>query len=122
MRDARVARHCDGVPWSCNDPVEFSIDFRPWTQKLRCMLRASHFALVLIFSYESRADRPNIIFIFSDDHAEHAVSCYGSKVNQTPHIDRIAKGGARFANAFVTNSICTPSRATLLTGQYSHIN
>lgn len=68
------------------------------------------------------ADRPNIVFIFSDDHAQHAISAYGSKVNQTPHLDRLAKDGARFANSFVTNSICTPSRATLLTGQYSHMN
>ncbi len=66
--------------------------------------------------------RPNILFIFSDDHAQHAISCYGSKVNQTPNIDRLAAAGARFTNAFVTNSICTPSRATLLTGQYSHLN
>jgi len=66
--------------------------------------------------------RPNIIFIFSDDHAEAAISAYGSKVNHTPNIDRIAAGGARFTNSFVTNSICTPSRATLLTGQYSHLN
>ena len=66
--------------------------------------------------------RPNILFIFSDDHAEHAISAYGSKVNKTPHIDRLASGGARFLNSFVTNSICTPSRATLLTGQYSHLN
>ena len=65
---------------------------------------------------------PNIIFIFSDDHAQHAISAYGSKVNQTPHIDRLASEGTRFINSFVTNSICTPSRATLLTGQYSHIN
>lgn len=68
------------------------------------------------------ADRPNIIFIFSDDHAEHAISAYGSKVNQTPNIDRLAHEGVRFTNSFVTNSICTPSRATLLTGQYSHLN
>lgn len=68
------------------------------------------------------ADRPNILFIFSDDHAEQAISAYGSKVNQTPHIDRIAQRGVRFTNSFVTNSICTPSRATLLTGQYSHLN
>ncbi|MCU0713774.1 MAG: sulfatase-like hydrolase/transferase [Pirellula sp.] len=68
------------------------------------------------------ADRPNIIFVFSDDHARHAISAYGSKVNQTPHLDRLAREGARFENAFVTNSICTPSRATLLTGQYSHKN
>ena len=60
---------------------------------------------------------PNILFIFSDDHAQHAISAYGSKVNQTPNIDRLANEGVRFANSFVTNSICTPSRATLLTGQ-----
>ncbi|HEX6961297.1 MAG TPA: sulfatase [Lacipirellula sp.] len=66
--------------------------------------------------------RPNILFIFSDDHAEHAISAYGSKVNKTPHLDRLAAEGVRFTNSFVTNSICTPSRATLLTGQYSHLN
>ncbi len=66
--------------------------------------------------------RPNIIFVFSDDHAQHAISAYGSKVNTTPHLDRLASAGARFTNSFVTNSICTPSRATLLTGQYSHKN
>jgi arylsulfatase A-like enzyme len=68
------------------------------------------------------AEKPNILFIFSDDHAQHAISAYGSKVNKTPHLDRLAKSGARFTHAFVTNSICTPSRATLLTGQYSHLN
>lgn len=68
------------------------------------------------------AEPPNILFIFSDDHAQAAISAYGSKVNQTPHLDRLAKDGARFTNSFVTNSICTPSRATLLTGQFSHLN
>ena len=68
------------------------------------------------------ASRPNILFIFSDDHAQHAISAYGSKVNQTPHLDRLAKGGMRFNHAFVTNSICTPSRAVVLTGKYSHAN
>lgn len=68
------------------------------------------------------AARPNILFIFSDDHAQHAISAYGSKVNQTPHLDRLARAGIRFNHAFVTNSICTPSRATLLTGKYSHAN
>ena len=68
------------------------------------------------------ADRPNILFIFTDDHAQAAISAYGSQVNTTPHLDRLAAGGARFTNSFVTNSICTPSRATLLTGQYSHQN
>jgi arylsulfatase A-like enzyme len=71
---------------------------------------------------DSTAARPNILFIFSDDHAQHAISCYGSKVNKTPNIDRLAAGGVRFTNSFVTNSICTPSRATLITGQYSHRN
>jgi len=66
--------------------------------------------------------RPNILFIFSDDHGEQAISAYGSQVNQTPHLDRLAAAGARFTNSFVTNSICSPSRATLLTGQYSHMN
>lgn len=66
--------------------------------------------------------RPNILFIFSDDHAQHAISAYGSKVNQTPHLDRLARGGMRFDHAFVTNSICTPSRAVVLTGKYSHAN
>ena len=79
--------------------------------------------LALAFSATAfAAERPNILFISSDDHAQHAVSAYGSKVNTTPNIDRLAAGGARFTNSFVTNSICTPSRATLLTGQYSHLN
>jgi arylsulfatase A-like enzyme len=66
--------------------------------------------------------RPNILFIMADDHAAHAISSYGSKINQTPNIDRIAKEGMRFQNCFVVNSICTPSRAAILTGKYSHIN
>lgn len=70
----------------------------------------------------SAAQKPNILFIFSDDHAQQAISAYGSIVNKTPHLDRLAAEGVRFTNSFVTNSICTPSRATLLTGQYSHLN
>jgi arylsulfatase A-like enzyme len=66
--------------------------------------------------------RPNILFIMTDDHAAHAIGCYGSVVNQTPHLDRIAREGVRFTNCFATNSICTPSRATILTGKYSHLN
>lgn len=69
-----------------------------------------------------RSKSPNILFIMSDDHASHAISCYGSRINDTPHIDRIAHGGMRFDNCFCTNSICTPSRATILTGTYNHIN
>jgi arylsulfatase A-like enzyme len=91
-------------------------------------MRRIHFSLFFFLILASvqthvvNAARPNIVFIFSDDHAEHAISAYGSKVNQTPHLDRLAQAGARFTNSFVTNSICTPSRATLLTGQYSHLN
>jgi arylsulfatase A-like enzyme len=66
--------------------------------------------------------RPNILYIMADDHAAHAISAYGSQINKTPNIDRIAKDGIRFANCFVTNSICTPSRAAILTGKYAHIN
>jgi arylsulfatase A-like enzyme len=66
-------------------------------------------------------DRPNILYIMADDHAAHAIGAYGSKINQTPNIDRIAREGVRFDNCFCTNSICTPSRAAILTGQYSHI-
>ena len=66
--------------------------------------------------------RPNIVFIMSDDHATAAVSAYDDTLIQTPNIDRLADEGMRFTNAFVTNSICGPSRAVILTGKYSHIN
>lgn len=58
----------------------------------------------------------------SDDHAAHAISAYGSRINKTPQIDRLAREGMKFDNCFVTNSICTPSRACIITGKYSHIN
>ena len=66
--------------------------------------------------------RPNIVFIMSDDHSERAISAYGSKLINTPNIDRIANEGVRFDNSFVANSICGPSRAVMLTGKHSHIN
>jgi arylsulfatase A-like enzyme len=66
--------------------------------------------------------RPNIVFIFSDDHGYQAMSCYGSRVNQTPNLDRLATEGMRFDRCFVTNSICGPSRAVIQTGKYSHLN
>lgn len=66
--------------------------------------------------------RPNILFIFSDDHAAHSISCYGSKVNRTPNLDRIAREGMLFRNCFCTNAVCGPSRAVVLTGRYSHLN
>jgi arylsulfatase A-like enzyme len=71
------------------------------------------------------AGRPNIIFVFSDDHAMHAIGAYGGllkSVNPTPHIDRLASEGMLFRNSFCTNSICGPSRAVILTGKHSHLN
>ncbi|MCA9051341.1 MAG: sulfatase-like hydrolase/transferase, partial [Planctomycetaceae bacterium] len=70
----------------------------------------------------AEASRPNILFIFTDDHAAHAMSCYGSKINTTPNLDRIADGGMLFTNCFCTNSICGPSRAVIQTGKHSHLN
>ncbi|MBN2853131.1 MAG: sulfatase [Clostridia bacterium] len=66
--------------------------------------------------------QPNILFIMTDDHASHAMSCYGSKINKTPNMDSIANEGMLFNNCFCTNSICAPSRATILTGTHTHIN
>jgi len=71
---------------------------------------------------QSQKTPPNIIFIMTDDHAAHAMSCYASTINKTPNIDRIAEQGMRFNNCFCTNAICAPSRAVILSGQYSHIN
>ena len=67
-------------------------------------------------------ERPNLVFIMSDDHAAHAISAYGSRINVTPNLDRIADGGIRLDAAFCTNSICAPSRAAILTGTYNHVN
>ena len=65
---------------------------------------------------------PNILFIFTDDHSPRAISAYGSVINQTPSIDRLADEGMLFEHCLVTNSICAPSRATILTGKYNHVN
>lgn len=73
-------------------------------------------------SNEKETKRPNIVFIMSDDHAYQAISAYSDKLIQTPNIDRIANEGILFTNASVTNSICAPSRAVILTGKHSHIN
>lgn len=66
--------------------------------------------------------RPNVVMILTDDHASHAVGAYGSVVNTTPWIDEIARTGVRFDNCFATNALCSPSRASILTGTYSHVN
>lgn len=84
------------------------------------------FCFLLIFSCTSseevKSERPNIIFIMSDDHAYQAISAYDNTLIETPNIDRIAKMGMLFTQASVTNSICAPSRATILTGKHSHLN
>src|SRR5579871_4915403 len=77
-----------------------------------------------IFTGARAAPPPNILFILADDHGTQAVSTYGddSRLNHTPNIDRIGREGVRFDRCLVTNSLCGPSRATVLTGKYSHLN
>ena len=89
-----------------------------------------HYPVIVFFILTSlgvtaQGQPPNIIYIMSDDHAAHAISAYGgrlSKIAPTPNIDRLAQEGALFQNVFCTNSICSPSRACVLTGQYNHVN
>ena len=71
---------------------------------------------------ERPASKPNILFIFTDDHAVQSISAYGSKINETPHLDRIAQQGVTLERCFCCNSICAPSRAAVLTGKHSHLN
>lgn len=81
--------------------------------------------LIPALALAQEESRPNIVFIFSDDHATQAVGAYGGRLaglNPTPHLDRLAEQGMLFRNAFVTNSICAPSRAVILTGKHSHLN
>ena len=73
-------------------------------------------------SSKKETQKPNIIYIMSDDHAYQAISAYGYGINETPNIDRLAKEGALFTRATVTNSLCAPSRAVLLTGKHSFVN
>lgn len=88
-------------------------------------IRSVVVALIVLLApilLSAQSKRPNIIFILSDDHTYQAISAYGNRYVQTPNIDRIAREGVLFHHAMVTNSICGPSRATLLTGKYSHKN
>ncbi len=86
------------------------------------MSRLACFSILFASMLPAASDRPNILFVFTDDHAYQAISAYGSMINHTPHLDRIARDGMRFDRALVTNSICAPSRAVILTGKYSHLN
>jgi arylsulfatase A-like enzyme len=83
---------------------------------------AAALASPLLSAAASAQSLPNIVFIFSDDHAEAAIGAYGSRINETPNIDRIARDGAIFLNNTCGSSICAPSRAAVLTGKHSHAN
>jgi arylsulfatase A-like enzyme len=87
-----------------------------------CVALAAALFLCHRSAAQTAPQRPNILVIFTDDHAYQAISAYGSRLNQTPNIDRIGREGARFDRCLVPNSICGPSRATILTGKYSHLN
>ncbi|MDY3558678.1 sulfatase [Gemmata sp. JC673] len=82
----------------------------------------SALALVVLAAPALAADRPNIVVMMTDDQRHDYMSCAGHPFLKTPNMDRIAKEGFRYTNAFVTNALCAPSRATLMTGQYSHLN
>jgi arylsulfatase A-like enzyme len=89
------------------------------------MNRLTYLTLTLLITSQAIAERPNILFIFTDDHAVQAIGAYGGRLAsqaKTPHLDQLAADGMRFDRAFVTNSICAPSRAVVLTGRYSHLN
>ncbi|MEM6344089.1 MAG: sulfatase [Bacteroidota bacterium] len=96
---------------------------------LHCYLKFSFCLGILAFgvavNLNAQNQKPNIIFIMSDDHTTQAIGAYGSRLaslNPTPNLDQLAAGGMRFERAFCTNSICTPSRATIITGQYPQTN
>ena len=114
-----MVRAPHGIPVINNNGIH-----RIWgtLRRLFCM----HLPALLLMSAGPLAaeagKRPNILYIMADDHAAHAISAYGSVINQTPQLDRLAAQGMRFDRMFAVNSICTPSRATVLTGKYSHIN
>ena len=90
-------------------------------KSLKKIIVVSFVFLSISCSFETD-NRPNILFIMSDDHAYQAISAYDNRLIDTPNIDRIADDGILFSNASVTNSICAPSRAVILTGKHSHIN
>lgn len=86
----------------------------------RDFLKTAGATAVPAFAFAAR--RPNILYIMANDHAANAISAYGSSINRTPNIDRIGRDGVRLDNCFCTNSLCAPSSAVIVTGQYSHMN
>src|SRR4051812_42331957 len=112
----------DGIDPMTSRPLPATAQGRfPVGWLVACAIGASFAPPVLA----APADRPpNIVFIFSDDHAYQAIGAYNDprRLVETPHIDRIGREGMRFDRCVVPNSICGPSRATVLTGKYSHLN
>jgi arylsulfatase A-like enzyme len=92
------------------------------TRTISLMLLFTVVVHILNAQKPQSSQKPNIVFIMSDDHGYQAVSVYNNKLIQTPNIDRIGREGAVMRNAFVTNSICTPARAVILTGKYGHMS
>ena len=88
----------------------------------RDSLRAIGGAAIATNACSRRPRRPNILYIMTDDHVPAAMSCYGNEILHTPNLDRLASEGVRFNNCFVTNSLCAPGRATVLTGCYSNVH
>lgn len=92
---------------------------------MKCPCSIALFAGITLFANVHGAERPNILFIMADDHTTQAIGVYGSRLaglNPSPHIDALAKDGLRFDRVFCNNSICTPSRASIITGQYPQTN
>jgi arylsulfatase A-like enzyme len=100
-------------------PTHMSRPVRPHTILFRCVILSLVAATCRPAAAEP-APRPNVLFILCDDLRPDALGCYGSKHVKTPRIDALATGGVRFANAFCTTSLCSPSRASILTGLYAH--
>ena len=89
---------------------------------MKRFLAALVFAQITFAALAAEPQRPNILYIMADDHAAHAISAYSGRINKTPNLDRLAQEGMRLDACFCVNSICTPSRACILTGKYSHKN
>ena len=85
-------------------------------------MRLSLILALAVAGVARAAERPNVLWLISDDHAAYVTGCYGNTIVRTPHLDGLADEGLRLANAFVTYSVCSPSRSSILTGLYTHQN
>jgi arylsulfatase A-like enzyme len=122
MTNHRTMPNDRSMPNHCTMPALPLAALRTFSHLIIAVVTLSGLVLAAATVASSAERRPNILFIFSDDHALQAISAYGSKINQTPNIDRLARDGMLFRHCLVTNSICGPSRACILTGKYCHLN